>query len=324
MAAGRAAGGMGSGAASAALPRRAGRALLACAWAVALIAAWRNQGRSSEVTFTLQATPAGPGLCGAGPGGDAAGPRQWPRTARTASVMGSLVNPVKTVADSIADFYKAYPQPPVLPLYRAFIIDLLTQTHLALVDSRFKYDAIFALGLKTYYDALMGNYDKLVGGRQDSAKIWKAMLGALALEPATVDADAATMAGYASSTPPAEVLKHMEGAAAPDARISEAFASIKSSLYSGSFSVGLFRMMELCKVEVNKANVEEWAKALGVPVAKPAGDLETYKLNKNKLQKAEEMIREVEIREKKKLAERLEAKAKALAAKAAAKAAEQT
>mmetsp|Transcript_50118 Transcript_50118/g.100910 ORF Transcript_50118/g.100910 Transcript_50118/m.100910 type:complete len:83 (-) Transcript_50118:123-371(-) len=74
-----------------------------------------------------------------------------------------------------------------------------------------------------------------------------------------------------------------------------------------------------CPRGSNKANVEEWAKALKITPSKATSDLETYKLNKNKLQKAEEMLREIEIREKKKLAERLEAKAKALAEKAAKK-----
>merc|ERR1719461_3084 len=117
---------------------------------------------------------------------------------------------------------------------------------------------------------------------------------------------------YASSASPADILRDLEGSeSASDAKVVEAFKSIRSGLYSFSFSVGLFRVMELAGVEVNKANAEEWAKALEITPAKLNSDLETYKLNKNKLQKAEEMIREVEIREKRKLAERLEQKAKA-------------
>lgn len=293
-----------AGAGSRGVARR-GRVSLG-AGALALIAAWQGwNGLVSAFAFAPQASS----------------PRQS-STARSASVLDALNNPVKTVAQSISDFYKVYPQPPVLPMYRNFIVDLLTQTHLAVVDARFKYDAIFALGMWQYYSGLMGSYDKLVGSGE-SDKIWAALCASLELQPDKVKADAQAMASYASSTSPAQILQHMEGTAAPsDTKVSEAFGSIRSKLYSMTFSIGLFRIMELCGVEVNKANAEEWAKALQIkPVSKVASDLETYKQNQNKLQKAEEMLREIEIREKKKLAERLEQKAKALAEKAAAKAA---
>jgi len=229
-----------------------------------------------------------------------------------------VANPVRTVAESISDFYKAYPQPPVLPMYRSFLIDFLTQIHLVSVDSRFKYDAVFALGVKEYYSGLMGTYDKIVGSGQ-SEKIWKALIASLGMDSDKVTADAEAVTAFAKSTSPAQILKEVEDGSTSE--VGQAFGSIGAGLYSMPFSVGLFKVMELSGVEVSKANVEEWAKALKVSTARVTGDLETYKLNKKKLQNAEEMIREVEIREKKKLAERLEAKAKALAEKAAKKAA---
>jgi len=231
--------------------------------------------------------------------------------------MDGIDNQVKTVGEMIDDFWKGYPSPPVLPMYRTFLVDLMTQTHLSVVDSRFKYDSIFALGLKTSYTGLMSSYDKQLGGRAESEKIWKAMVEALGLNVETVEKDAAAIQTYASSTSPADILVHMEGSG--DSVAAEAFSSIRSGLYSSNFGIGMFQIMELSKVELKKANVEEWAKALKISPAKMTSDLETYKLNKKKLQAAEELIREVEIREKKKLAERLEAKAKALAAKAAGK-----
>jgi len=241
------------------------------------------------------------------------------RTVLRASILDSLENPVKTVSETIADFYKGYPQPPVLPMYRTFVVDFITQTHLAVVDSRFKYDAIFALGMSHYFNGLMGNYDKIISSEQ-SGKIWASVCKAVGLNPDEVTADAEAMSAYATSASPADILQHLEGTAAPsDARVSEAFSSIKSKLYTMTYSVGLFKLMELSSIELSKGNVEEWAKALKIdPPAKVASDLETYKQNQQKMQRGEEMMREIEIREKKKLAERLEQKAKALAEKASA------
>jgi len=238
---------------------------------------------------------------------------------RHASVTESLQNPVKTVSDTLADFYKAYPQPPVLPMYRPFLVDFITQTHLVKADSRWAYDGLFALGLWEYYSALMGNYDKIVGVTE-SEKIWTAFVSAVGMDPDQVKADAEVVANYAKSTSPAQILEQIEGTSAvTEEKVGTALETTKTNMWSTSKSVGLFKLMEYSGSEVTKANVEEWAAAMKAPTGKISSDFETYKANKDKLQKAEEMLREIEIREKKKLAERLEEKAKALAAKAAAK-----
>jgi len=238
------------------------------------------------------------------------------------AVLDQMQNPVRTVSETVSAFYKEYPQPPVLPMYRSFLVDFMTSTHLAIVDARFKYDAVFALGVVENYNGLMGSYDRVVGAGE-ADKIWIAFAKALDLDPTQVKADAEAAKNFAKSTPASTILAVMEGKeAAGDAKVGEAFTGISKSLYSSAFSLGLFKIMEGAGVEVSKANVEEWAKVLQVNPSKVATDLETYKLNKSKLANAEEMLREIEIREKKKLAERLEAKAKALAEKAAAKASE--
>jgi len=244
---------------------------------------------------------------------------QSSRTARRA-VADKVKNPVKTVSDTLDLFWKEYAKPPVLPMYRTFLIDFLTQLHLTKVNALFKYDAVFALGMTEYYTALMSNYDKLVGAGE-SDKIWTAMLNALDLDTATVKADADAVAAYAKSTSPAEILSHIEGGSGAEPKVTEALSSIKGSLYSMSFSLGLFKIMEYSGAEATKTNVEEWAKAMGLNVGKATSDLETYRQNKNKLQQAEELLREIEIREKKKLAQRLEEKARLLQEKAAGKAA---
>lgn len=240
--------------------------------------------------------------------------------ARGAAVYEQLDNPVKTVSETVGEFWKTYDKPPVLPMYRGFIIDFLTQIHLTVVDSRFKYNQVFALGVQTYYKGLMGNYDKLVGSAQ-SDKIWDALIAAVGMKGDTLTADAEAVIAYAKANPPATILKQIEGTedATTDAQVKESLLGISSGLYNQQTSFGLFKLMEECGAEVTKTAVEEWAKALKITPSRATADLETFKLNKNKLQKAEELLREVEIREKKKLAERLEAKAKALAEQAAAK-----
>lgn len=232
------------------------------------------------------------------------------------SVVDQVDNPVRTVSETLAQFYKAYPQPPVLPMYRPFLVDLMSQTHLAMVDARFKYDVIFGLGLREFFVGVMSGYDKVLGSAQSEA-MWDAMVTAHGMDPAAVKADAEAAVAYAKATSPADVLKHMEGGECSDAKVGEAFKGISSALVALPFSIGLFKLMEYSGVQVTKANVEEWADVLKVKKNKVGADFDTYKQNMNKLQKAEEMLREIEIREKKKLAQRLEEKAKALVAKAA-------
>lgn len=242
-------------------------------------------------------------------------PRQV-RTSHKAQALdwnAQLQNPIKTVSDTLSTFYKEYPQPPVLPLYRPMIIDLLTQVHLAMADSRFIYDAVFALGLRENFFGIMNSYDKFAAP-DETQKIWKAFLGAVGLDADKVNADAEAVATYAKENSQQQILKQIEGMAIADETLANAFSSCAKSLWTLNRSIGLFKMMEFSGSELTNANVEQWSKLLKAPVS-CARDLKTFKTNRMKLQKAEELLREIEIREKKQLAERLEAKAKALAEK---------
>jgi len=181
---------------------------------------------------------------------------------RHASVTESLQNPVKTVSDTLADFYKAYPQPPVLPMYRPFLVDFITQTHLVKADSRWAYDGLFALGLWEYYSALMGNYDKIVGVTE-SEKIWTAFVSAVGMDPDQIKGDAKVVANYAKSSSPAQILEQIEGTSAvTEEKVGTALETTKTNMWSTSKSVGLFKLMEYSGSEVTKVNVEEWAAAM--------------------------------------------------------------
>jgi len=240
-------------------------------------------------------------------------------TSMRAGVTDQVTNTVKTVADTVNDFWRVYPQPPLLPMFRPFIIDTLQNAHIAVVNPDFKYDAVWAYGLREYFFGLMTTYDKMVNAGETD-KIWASFIGALELDVATVNADHEAIASYGKSKSPAEILADVGGSS--DSKFAAGVKSLKGSYHSTPFSVGLFKVMEAAGVDVNKANAEEWTKAMELPTSKITRDLETYLAGQEKMKGAMEMVREVEIREKKNLAEKLEAKAKALAAKAAEKAAE--
>lgn len=224
-------------------------------------------------------------------------------------------NPVKTVSDTMDDFYKAYPQPPVMPMFRMYLMDILSQTHITVSDARFKYDAVFAFGLRESFNALMGPYDGLTD-RGETEKIWQALVGSIGLDASQMEADAKAVEAYARATQPSEILQQLEADA--DNSVVQALRDLSSGLYSRSCSVGVFKIMELSGAEVKKDSLEEWMKAIGLPATKANKDLDSYLALQEKLRGQMEMIREVQIREKKQLAARLEEKARALAAKAEA------
>lgn len=55
------------------------------------------------------------------------------------------------------DFYGSYRQP-ILPQYKTFIADIMVMYSVQTIDSRFKYDAIFAFGVCTQYYTIMKGY----------------------------------------------------------------------------------------------------------------------------------------------------------------------
>ena len=194
---------------------------------------------------------------------------------------------------------------------------MLQTTHLSVVNQDFQYDALFGYGFLTLMDLIMGTYP--VAGEGD--KITDALISALDFDPQQVRADSAAIKAAVEGSTEADLLA---AAASGSGAIGSCVAEIKSRspyFHTRPGSVGLLNIMDAVNVPTDKAGIERWAEPFGYrtrPLENMSGLLKEYR---DKIANAMQMMKAMEIREKKRMADALEEKAKAAQEKAEAAAA---
>mmetsp|Transcript_17128 Transcript_17128/g.25030 ORF Transcript_17128/g.25030 Transcript_17128/m.25030 type:complete len:356 (-) Transcript_17128:348-1415(-) len=219
---------------------------------------------------------------------------------------------VKTVSQTMKAFNDKYRRP-IFAQYRNIVTEILQSTHLTVVCAMFTYDNVFAFGLNTMFDKLLGSYPIAA----EKEKLFTAIMEALDLQPSVISGSESIMNAYCDGKTEEDVLGSMRGDVQDD--MSAVFKAIREDefwLYSRPFAIGLFQMMEKVGVELSDEANERWGKALGISVIRLGQDLKIYTTAIERIRDAEQMYKEIEIREKKRLAERLERKAQAAAEKA--------
>ena len=198
-----------------------------------------------------------------------------------------VVSNIRTVSDTKRAFY-TYHAKPINSVYRRVVEEIMVEMHLLSVNSDFKYDPIYYLGVVSSFERLMQGYQP----EKDKESIFNALCRAIDQDPDYYRTQADKLLQVAESKSAEELVDWLSNPEGDEALVNSIAAISKNDKfkYSRLFGIGLYTLLEKADLELlkdkEKSNqvFETLAKNLGLPAEKMNKDLDLYRSNLDKME----------------------------------------
>ncbi len=219
------------------------------------------------------------------------------------------MNPVRTLSDTKRSFYTQHTRP-INSIYRRIVEELMVEMHLLSVNTLFRDEPIYELGVVSSYERLMGSYRP----EGDQATIFQALCRSVAADPEHYRRQAETLRTVAARLSPLQLadwrsaLPPLDGTE-PLYSALQAVADNDKFKYSRLFAIGLYSLVEAADPDAprqeQQRNLDKLSQSLNLPTEKLAKDLELYQGNIEKLEQARIIIEDALKSDRKKRQERV-------------------
>jgi photosystem II biogenesis protein Psp29 len=217
-----------------------------------------------------------------------------------------VVDKVRTVSDAKRDFYTHHTRP-ISSIYRRFVEELIVEMHLLSVNTDFRYDPIYALGVVTAFERFMQGYQP----EQDKASIFAALCQAMGGNSEQYLQEAGDILVQAKQMSVQESIAKI-GSSTPiggENRLIEtlqAIANRSNFKYSRLFAIGLYTLLAEADVDILKdqekrdRTLKDISEALHLAPEKLQKDLDLYRSNLDKMEQLLKVLEDALEAERKK------------------------